>query len=54
MIKKEKKTWTEILLHITKYAEIKSIFVPKIGLSDGIIHKLYDEYLQKDTDLLKK
>jgi exopolyphosphatase/guanosine-5'-triphosphate,3'-diphosphate pyrophosphatase len=45
---------SEILLHITKYAEIKSIFVPKIGLSDGIIHKLYDEYLQKDTDLLKK
>ncbi len=44
----------EIYLHICKNAEIKSIVVPKIGLSDGIIHQMYEEYLKKDKDFLLK
>ena len=42
----------EIFLFITKHAEIKNIIVPKIGLSDGIIHSMYEEYLQKDKNFL--
>lgn len=34
----------EIFLYICKYADIKTIYVPKIGLSDGIIRELYEEY----------
>jgi exopolyphosphatase/guanosine-5'-triphosphate,3'-diphosphate pyrophosphatase len=42
----------EIFLFITKHCEIKSIVVPKIGLSDGIIHYMYEEYLKKDKHFL--
>jgi exopolyphosphatase/guanosine-5'-triphosphate,3'-diphosphate pyrophosphatase len=35
----------EIFLFISRHAGIKSFMVPKIGLSDGIIHQLYDEHL---------
>jgi exopolyphosphatase / guanosine-5'-triphosphate,3'-diphosphate pyrophosphatase len=42
----------EIFLFITKHTEIKNIIVPKIGLSDGIIHYMYEEYLQKDKNFL--
>lgn len=35
----------EIFLFISRHAGIKSFLVPKIGLSDGIIHQLYDEHL---------
>jgi exopolyphosphatase/guanosine-5'-triphosphate,3'-diphosphate pyrophosphatase len=42
----------EIFLFITKHAEIKNIMVPKIGLSDGIIHYMYEEYLKKDKHFL--
>lgn len=35
---------TEIFLFISKHAGIQSFLVPKIGLSDGIIHQLYEEY----------
>lgn len=34
----------EIFLFISRHAGIKNFMVPKIGLSDGIIHQLYDEY----------
>ena len=44
----------EIYLHICKHAEIKSVVVPKIGLSDGIIHQMYEQYLEKDKDFLLK
>jgi len=44
----------EIYLHICKHAEIKSLIVPKIGLSDGIIHQMYEEYLVKDKDFSLK
>jgi exopolyphosphatase / guanosine-5'-triphosphate,3'-diphosphate pyrophosphatase len=42
----------EIFLFITKHTEIKNILVPKMGLSDGIIHYMYDEYLKKDKHFL--
>ncbi len=35
---------TEIFLFISRYAGIKNFLVPKIGLSDGIIHQLFAEY----------
>lgn len=38
---------TEIHLMLMKWAGIKKIFVPKIGLSDGIIKKLYADYVKK-------
>jgi exopolyphosphatase/guanosine-5'-triphosphate,3'-diphosphate pyrophosphatase len=44
----------EIFLFITKHAEIKNIMVPKIGLSDGIIHYMYEEYLKKDKHFLDR
>jgi exopolyphosphatase/guanosine-5'-triphosphate,3'-diphosphate pyrophosphatase len=42
----------EIYLFITKYAEIKQIQVPKIGLSDGIIKELYREQVEKERETL--
>lgn len=36
---------TEIFLFISRHAGIKNFMVPKIGLSDGIIHQLYAEYI---------
>lgn len=42
----------EIFLFITKHTEIKNIIVPKMGLSDGIIHYMYEEYLKKDKHFL--
>ncbi len=44
----------EIFLYITKHTEIKNIIVPKMGLSDGIIHYMYDQYLKKDKHFLVK
>ena len=44
----------EIFLFICKHAEIKSIIVPKIGLSDGIIHSMYEEHVARDSDFLLK
>jgi exopolyphosphatase / guanosine-5'-triphosphate,3'-diphosphate pyrophosphatase len=35
---------TEIFLFISRHAGIKNFLVPKIGLSDGIIHQLFAEY----------
>lgn len=34
----------EIFLFISRHAGIKNFLVPKIGLSDGIIHQLFEEY----------
>lgn len=42
----------EIFLYITKHTDIKNIIVPKMGLSDGIIHYMYEEYLKKDKHFL--
>jgi len=44
----------EIFLFITKHTDIKNIIVPKMGLSDGIIHHMYEEYLKKDKHFLDR
>jgi exopolyphosphatase/guanosine-5'-triphosphate,3'-diphosphate pyrophosphatase len=44
----------EIFLYITKHTDIKNIIVPKMGLSDGIIHYMYDQYVKKDKHFLVK
>jgi exopolyphosphatase/guanosine-5'-triphosphate,3'-diphosphate pyrophosphatase len=36
-----------IYTNILKWANIESIFVPKIGLADGLIHHLYDQVLDE-------
>lgn len=37
---------TELFLKIMKWASAKRIYVPKIGISDGIIHQLYSRYAE--------
>lgn len=39
----------EIFLNIIKHTGTKKIFVPKVGLSDGIVRSLYKEYKQKQS-----
>ena len=34
----------EIFLRVIRYTETKKIYVPKMGLSDGIVRSLYKEY----------
>ena len=34
---------SKIFLTVMKSADIETIFVPQIGLSDGIIHDLYEK-----------
>jgi len=34
---------SKIFITIMKTADIENIFVPQIGLSDGIVHDLYDK-----------
>ncbi len=36
---------TEVYLSVISWAKVKQMYVPQIGLADGIIHKLYDEYI---------
>ena len=36
---------TKVLLTVLKTAEIDEVFVPQVGLSDGIVHLLYDKHL---------
>jgi exopolyphosphatase/guanosine-5'-triphosphate,3'-diphosphate pyrophosphatase len=35
---------TEIFIQVMKWARISQIYVPFIGLSDGLIHLLYEDY----------
>lgn len=35
---------TKIFLKVIKWADIKELYVPSIGLSDGIIHVLYERH----------
>ncbi len=34
-----------IYINVMRWAETEEIFVPKIGLADGLIHLLYDEVM---------
>ncbi|NIR49184.1 exopolyphosphatase [candidate division KSB1 bacterium] len=40
---------SKIFVSVMKWAKIKRIYVPQIGLSDGIIHVLYDRYKQGNS-----
>ncbi len=40
-----------IYISVMKWAGIKKLYVPQIGLSDGIIHVLYEEYKRKQSNI---
>lgn len=35
----------KIFLSVMKNADIEKVFVPQVGLSDGLVHQMYDNYL---------
>lgn len=37
----------KIFLTVMKTADIEKVFVPQIGLSDGLVHELYDNYVKQ-------
>ncbi len=37
----------KIFLTVMKNAEIEKVFVPQIGLSDGLVHEMYDQLTVK-------
>lgn len=39
----------EIFLNIMKYLKAKNIIVPKTGLSDGMVHRLYKNHLNQNV-----
>ncbi len=43
---------TRIYLSAMKWSKAKNIYVPKIGLSDGIIKSLYNEKLAKEIEVI--
>ncbi|MCZ2460540.1 MAG: exopolyphosphatase [Chitinophagales bacterium] len=38
-----------IYINVMRWTESEEIFVPKIGLADGLIHSLYEEVVKKET-----
>lgn len=41
----------KIFLTVMKNADIEKVFVPQVGLSDGLVHQLYDNYIaEKKTE----
>ncbi|MCC7050202.1 MAG: exopolyphosphatase, partial [Bacteroidia bacterium] len=40
---------SDIFIFIMKLFKIKKIYVPEIGLADGLIHLLYEEYKAKKS-----
>lgn len=41
---------SKILLSVLKKAEIEKIIAPQIGLSDGMVHLLYEKHLEKKAE----
>ncbi len=41
---------SKILLTVLKKAEIEKVIIPQIGLSDGIVHTLYENYMEKKKE----
>jgi exopolyphosphatase / guanosine-5'-triphosphate,3'-diphosphate pyrophosphatase len=40
-----------IYINVMRWADAEEIFVPKIGLADGLIHSLYEEVKLKDIEV---
>lgn len=40
-----------IYINIMRWADAQEIFVPKIGLADGLIHSLYDEVRLREVEI---
>ncbi|MDI1356522.1 MAG: exopolyphosphatase [bacterium] len=40
----------KIFLTVMKNADIEKVFVPQVGLSDGLVHQMYDQY-QKENKI---
>jgi exopolyphosphatase/guanosine-5'-triphosphate,3'-diphosphate pyrophosphatase len=40
-----------IYINVMRWAEAEEIFVPKIGLADGLIHSLYEEVKLKEIEI---
>jgi exopolyphosphatase/guanosine-5'-triphosphate,3'-diphosphate pyrophosphatase len=38
-----------IFLSVMKNADIEKVFVPQVGLSDGIVHEMYDKYVKSNS-----
>nr|WP_294908408.1 exopolyphosphatase [uncultured Lacibacter sp.] len=38
----------QIYINVMRWADIEEIYVPKIGLADGLVHMLYDEVKNKN------
>ena len=36
----------KIFLSVMKHADIEKVYVPQVGLSDGLVHDLYENYLK--------
>lgn len=39
----------QIYINVMRWASIEEIYVPKIGLADGLLHTLYEEVRMKET-----
>jgi exopolyphosphatase/guanosine-5'-triphosphate,3'-diphosphate pyrophosphatase len=40
----------KIFLTVMKNADIERVFVPQVGLSDGLVHQLYDRHMSQKTE----
>ena len=40
-----------IYINVMRWADAEEIFVPKIGLADGLIHTLYEEVKMKEIEV---
>jgi exopolyphosphatase / guanosine-5'-triphosphate,3'-diphosphate pyrophosphatase len=40
-----------IYINVMRWADTEEIFVPKIGVADGLIHTLYDEIRLKNSEV---